>query len=64
MVFTIFWVGLQPSSAPSLWVGVALATGSTRISILSILVLLVAGGLILTRVNIPDGDSHQEPVRE
>lgn len=42
---------------PVLMGWVALATGSTRISILSILVLLVAGGLILTRVNIPDGDS-------
>lgn len=42
---------------PVLMGWVALATGSTRISILSILVLLVAGGLILTRVNIPDGES-------
>ena len=38
---------------PVLMGWVALATGSTRISILSILILFLAGGLILTRVKLP-----------
>ena len=38
---------------PVLMGWVALATGSPRVSILSILILFLAGGLILTRVKIP-----------
>jgi len=38
---------------PVLMGGVALVTGSTRISILSITVLFFAGGLLLTRVPMP-----------
>ena len=36
---------------------VAVVTGSTRISILSILVLFVAGGLLLMKVNVANSDS-------
>ena len=38
---------------PVLMGWVALATGSPRVSILSILILFLAGGLILTRVKVP-----------
>ena len=37
---------------------VAVATGSTRVSILSVLVLFVAGGLLLMKVVIPNSEPH------
>lgn len=37
---------------------VAIATGSTRISILSVLILFIAGGLILTRVDVSEGNNR------
>jgi UMF1 family MFS transporter len=43
---------------PVLMGAVALATGSTRISILSITVLFFAGGLLLTRVPTPQRPPH------
>jgi UMF1 family MFS transporter len=42
---------------PVLMGWVALATGSTRISILSILILFLAGGFILTRVKLPASET-------
>ena len=43
---------------PVLMGWVAITTGSTRLSILSILVLFVAGGLLLTRVKLPDWNTR------
>jgi UMF1 family MFS transporter len=42
---------------PVLMGWVALATGSTRVSILSLLILFLAGGLILTRVKLPASET-------
>ena len=40
---------------PILMGGVALVTGSTRLSILSLLVLFIAGALLLSRVDEAEG---------
>ena len=41
---------------PSLMGIVAYATGSTRISILSVLILFIGGGILFTKVDLPEGE--------